>query len=164
VERLEGEMRNSVGLAAAISLLPIAFLPIQAQQKGTPAPRVEVCKLIPKPEVRKFLPWHDVVDRMAVEDEPVGATGSACEFATVRVQVLTWTPSLIESARKSGPLETIAGVGDEAYFHNNRDRYAELYVRVGSRILTLQASADGKMAEVKAKTIELAKVYVTKLR
>jgi hypothetical protein len=82
----------------------------------------------------------------------------------VRTPAPPWSPGFVESARKTGQLETITGVGDEAYFRNNRDRYAEFYVRVGARALTLQASGEGKMAAVKEKTIELAKAYVAKLR
>ncbi len=70
----------------------------------------------------------------------------------------------IDALRKEGPLETISAVGDEAYFLNKKNRYAELMVRVGSRMLTLQADGEDKMDNVKPKVIELAKVYVATLR
>ena len=87
-----------------------------------------------------------------------------CNYPTVHVQVLRFSQSFIEALRKSGPLETISGVGDEAYFRNNQDRYAELMVRVDERLLTLQADGDGKMETVRVKVMDLAKIYVTKLR
>ena len=100
---------------------------------------------------------------MPIEEEAVG-TGSSCNYPTVHVQVLRFSQSFIEALRKSGPLETISGVGDEAYFRNNKNRYAELMVRVDERLLTLQADGDGKMETVRVKVIDLAKIYVAKLR
>lgn len=67
-------------------------------------------------------------------------------------------------ARKKGGIETIAGVGDEAYFHNNANQYAELYVRAGRHLLTLQSNWDGKSEAVKTGTVNLAKALAAKLR
>lgn len=147
----------------------VLSLPLAAQQKGQASSggpqRVQVCSLVAKAEVKKHLPWMDALDQMPVEEEPVGANGSSCNYPTVHVQVLPYTPNFIESMKKSGPLEPITGVGDEAWFHNNKNRFAELTVKVGPRLLTLQADADdGKMDAVKPKVISLARVYVAKLR
>lgn len=86
--------------------------------------------------------------------------GSASRARHARV----FSRSFIEALRKSGQLEGISGVGDEAYFRNNKDLYAELVVKIGSRLLTLQADADKGMETVKSHVIELARVYVAKLR
>ena len=108
---------------------------VSAQQEGSQpsaaeGQRVEVCKLLPKEEVKKYLPWINALDQMPIEEEAVG-TGSSCNYPTVHVQVLRFSQSFMEALRKSGPLDTISGVGDEAYFRNNKDRYAELMVKVG---------------------------------
>ena len=50
---------------------------------------------------------------------------------------------MIDLMRKKSGIETIRGVGDDAYLHNNRNRYAELVVRAGKHLLTLQATRDG---------------------
>jgi hypothetical protein len=71
---------------------------------------------------------------------------------------------VIDVARKKGGLETIRGVGDEAYFHNNASRYAELYAGAGKHLLTLQANADDKIVSVKPGVLNLAKALVAKLR
>lgn len=156
-------------IAAAIGALAALSQPLPAQQRASQAPatapqRVEVCKLVPKEEVKKHLPWIDALDQMPIDEEAVGATGSSCNYPTVHVQVLQFTQGFVDAARKSGPLETISGVGDEAYFRNNRNEYAELFVRIGQRLLTLQADADKGMDTVKPHVIELARVYVAKLR
>jgi hypothetical protein len=128
------------------------------------AQRVEVCKLVPKEEVKRHVPWIDALDELPIEEEAIGASGSSCNYPTVFVQVLPFGQGSIDALRKEGPLETISGVGDEAYFRNNKNRYAELMVKVGSRMLTLQADGEDKMDTIKPKVIELAKVYVDALR
>lgn len=161
--------RQLARLAVSIGVISALSQPISAQQRGSQASstapqRVEVCKLVPKEEVRKHLPWIDALDQMPVDEEAIGTTGSSCNYPTVHVQVLPFTQGFMDAARRSGPLETISGVGDEAYFRNNRNQYAEIFVRIGPRLLTLQADADKGMETVKPRVIELAKVYVTKLR
>jgi hypothetical protein len=78
----------------------------------------------------------------------------------VTVQVLPFQQSTIDSARKRGPLESVAGVGDAAYLYANPAGYAELYVKVGSRLLTLQRSVGmGKsVADVRPGVIALARL------
>lgn len=138
----------------------------EAQAPAATPPRVEVCSLVPKAEVKKQLPWQDFLDAMPVEEEPVGAAGSSCSYPSVHVQVLPYTRSFVDALRtsKTGALESIPGVGDEAWFRHNRKMFAEVAVRVGPRLLTLQASAEDDVADVKARVIDLARVYVARLR
>jgi len=158
-----------IRLAMAVCLVAALLSPpALAQQTGSQAaaagqPRIEVCKLLPKAEVKKYLPWMDALDQMPIEEEAVGA-GSSCNYPTVHVQVLQFSQGFIDAVRKSGPLEPISGVGDEAYLRNNKNRYAELVVKVGTRLLTLQADIDDSIETIKPKVIELAKAYVAKLR
>jgi hypothetical protein len=71
---------------------------------------------------------------------------------------------MIEEARKKGGLEPVSGIGEEAYFHNNLNRYAELYAKSGQYLLTLQSNWDGKDDAVKSGTVSLAKALLAKLR
>ena len=144
---------------AAVAAFVAALLASPVWAQG-----IEVCKLVPKEEVKRHLPWIDALDQLPIEEEAIGTSGSSCNYATVFVQVLPFSQGSIDALRKEGPLETTSGVGDEAYFRNNKNRYAELMVKVGSRMLTLQADGEGKMDTVKPKVIELAKVYVEALR
>ena len=132
---------------------------------GTAGP-IKVCSLLPRDEVKKHLPWQPLLDKLPEEEIPVGVTGSSCEYPTVGVQVLAFTPQFMESAKKAGFSESVPGVGDEAYYRTNPNGYAELYVRVGQRILTIQGSVPtGQKAEaIKPGVISLAKAYVAKLR
>ena len=148
--------------ACAPALLP---QPQPPQQRPTAAaPRIRACSLLPKDEVKKHLPWRPLLDQFAIEEEPVGNYGSSCNYPSVFIQVLPFLQGTIDAARKKGGLETIGGVGDEAYFHNNANRYAELYVRAGTHLLTVQANVDGSIGSVKPGVLNLAKALVAKLR
>ena len=161
MNRLVKAVLIAVGVVCACAPSLLAQNPSAAQ-----AQRISACSLLPKEEVKKHLPWLSMLDQMKIEEEPIGASGSSCNYPSVHVQVLSFSPSFLETARKKGGLETVAGVGDEAYFHNNSNRYAELYVKVGQRMLTLQADVpnDGKIESVKPGVLSLAKAYVAKLR
>lgn len=147
-----------------VATLFAVIVPDAASAQAAAAPQVNACSLLPKEEVKKYFPWMAALDSMPVEETSIGTSGSSCTFPTVEVQVLHFAQATIGNLRKSGGLESVAGVGDAAYLRNNRDAYAEIYVKVSERMLTLQASIDGDYAEAKPRLIELAKAYVAKLR
>lgn len=162
---------NVVAVAALVAVIATG-LPtcLQAQTGAGQQPpqagaqTVAACSLLPKDEVKQYLPWPPVLDQMPIEEEAVGASGSSCNYPSVFIQVLPFSPRTIELARQKGGLETVGGVGDEAYFYNNGDRYAELYVRVGQYLLTVQANANETVDDVKPGAVNLAKALVVKLR
>ena len=101
------------------------------QRAGAAYQAVKVCPLVSVAEVKKIAPWAPQLDQFATaEEETVGASGSSCNYPTVLVQVLEYRPQTIDTLRKSGPLETVAGVGEEAYARDNRGNFAEV-VRQG---------------------------------
>ena len=139
---------------------------LSRQQPPMKSARIQVCALLPKEEVKTHIPWIPVLDRIPIEEEPIGASGSSCNYPSVHIQILPFSQSFLDTARKRGGLETIGDVGDEAYFHNNSNRYAELYVRTGKHILTLQANVpnDGSIESVKPGVLSLAGALLAKLR
>jgi hypothetical protein len=109
--------------------------PSEATTRGPNA-----CALLPKEEVRKHLPWPAFVDNVVkIEEERVGAAGSACEYPSVRVQVLPFSPNFLDAQRKKVQVESVSGVGDEAFFVPRVRQYAEMIVKVGEHLLMLQA-------------------------
>jgi hypothetical protein len=126
---------------------------------------MKVCGLLPKAEVKSLIGGGKVFDMFPPEEEAIPG-GSSCNYGGVMVQVMAFTQGTIDAIKKLGPLETITGVGDEAYLRNNPAGYAELYVKVGARILTLQRDLDpGKtVADVKPGVLALARALVAKLR
>lgn len=149
----------TMGIVFACPLLLMA----QTQPSAIGSPRVKACSLVPKEEVKRYLPWKSHFDHLPTEEEPIGTSGSSCGYPSVFVQILPFSQALIGSASKKDGLETISGIGNEAYFCNNLNGYAELYVKVGKRLLTLQANVQGNIESVKPGVLRLAKVFVEKL-
>lgn len=130
----------------------------------TPPKRIAVCSLLPKAEVRKHLPWNDVVDSMAPEEEPVGAAGSSCNYPSVMIQVFP-VGRLVRGQPTTEPgWQALAGVGDEAWFRPNRSNYAELYVKTATYTVTIQANANGNVDAVKPGAVSLAQAILMRLR
>ena len=154
----------TVGAVSICSPSPQAESSPFAQTPASRSSKIAVCSLVPKEEVKKHLPWRPQLDQFPIEEEAVGTSGSSCNYPSVLIQVLPFSQGTIDAARKGGGLEAVSGIGEEAYFHNNRDRYAQLYVKTGKYLLTLQSNWDGKSEAVKSGTLNLAKVLVTKLR
>jgi len=146
------------------ALIAVSVVSTPQPPPAASSPKIRACALVPKEEVKRHLPWMPALDSFAVEEEPVGVSGSSCNYPSVFIQVLPFSQRMIDLARQKGGLETISGVGDEAYFHNNANRYAELYVKAGKHLLTLQADWDGKSASVKPGVLNLAKALAAKLR
>jgi hypothetical protein len=136
---------------------------VAAQQPPAPTPRISVCSLLTKEEVKEHLPWIPLLDNMPIDEEPVGVSGSSCNYPSVFVQVLPFTQNFMDMVRKQDGIGTVAAVGDEAYFRHNPNGYAEIAVRTGDYVLTLQASVDGDVEAVKPGVLNLANAYVTKL-
>ena len=161
--------RQVATVLSVASLAGSLSQPLLARLQQSPAqsPRIQACSLLAKEEVKKHLPWKAMLDQMAPEEEPIGATGSSCNYPSVDIQVLPFSQGFMDSARKqAGGIEAISGIGDEAYFRNNPNGYAELYVKTGKHIVTLQANVppDGSIASVKPGVMSLAKALVAKLR
>jgi hypothetical protein len=149
---------NAALIAAVAAALPAS---LEAQPA---AAKVAVCSLLPTAEVKQHLPWIKALDAMPPEEEAIGAYGSSCNYPSVTIQVMPFSKQAIDAERAKGGLEAVGGVGDEAWFHNNRNRYAELYVRVGARLLTVQANVSTTIDAVKPGTLSLAKALAAKLQ
>ena len=151
--------------AATAGFAATTLLPGPALSQAAPQP-IKVCPLVSKADVKKNIPWKDVLDQMPVDEEAVGTTGSSCNYPTVHVQVLAFRQSFIDTMGKDTKLDPVSGVGDAAWFRNNKNRFAELAVKVGPRLLTLQADIPdgGTIESVKPGMLNLAKLYVGKLR
>lgn len=129
---------------------------------GTAA--IRACALVTKADVKKHLPWAPMLDNMPVEEEPVGATGSSCNYPSVTIQVLPFSRRTLDMVRAKKGTDAIDGIGDEAYFHRNPNGYGELYAKVGTHLLTLQATAEDDISAVKPGVESLARALVTKLK
>jgi hypothetical protein len=151
-------------LAAAAVASSALEMPVVAYQST--AATIKVCQLLPRAEVKKLIGGNEVFDMIAPKEEALGNYGSSCNYPGVTVQVMTFLQSTLDAARTRGSLEPVAGVGDQAFLYHNPAGYAELYVQVGSHLLTLQRriGMGQTIADVRAGTIALANALVAKLR
>ena len=150
---------NRALIAVAVVAVCVPSLQAQAGKSS-----IRACSLLTKEEVKRYLPWIPALDQFPVEEEPVGNGGSSCNYPSATIQVLPFSQSMIDAARKKGGLETLKGIGDEAYFHNNPNGYAEVYAKTGKYLVTVQANARDKVDAVKPGAMNLAKALVAKLR
>jgi len=134
-------------------------------QSGKPA--IRACEVLTRDVVAKFDTGNPKMrDLIPRNEEAIGSHGSSCNDGSIFVQIDPFLNS--DSYRKSPAKDwqAVSGVGDTAYFHNNRDRYAELMVWSGRHHFTIQLSVpDGRTAEaVKPNTIGIATALVAKLK
>jgi hypothetical protein len=149
----------SLALALAVGSASPELLSAQAN----PSTPVRACSLLSKEEVKRHVPWEAMFDAMELEENAIGDSGSSCSYPTAEIQVLPSSSRIIDIARERGGLEPLSGLGDEAYFHNNADEYAEVFVRAGRYIVTVQADAEDGIDSTRPKAVSLARALVASL-
>lgn len=154
----------------AFALLLVSGTVATAETRQTSAtPRVSACALLTKDLVTAHTPHEQqslsLVLLIPPQEEPIGS-GSSCDYGDIHLQVDPFgAPQKIEQSLAQ-KWSAVAGVGDVAYFRDNRGRSAELYVRSGSRVVTIQMGVPkGKTTEaVKPNAVSLAKALLAKLK
>ena len=151
---------TSLSLVACLAAASAA-----ASQSGKAA--IRACEVLTRDVVAKFDTGNPKMrDLIPRDEEAIGSHGSSCHDGSILVQIDPFLNS--DSYRKSPAKDwqAVSGVGDTAYFHNNRDRYAELMVWSGKHHFTIQLSVpDGRTAEaVKPNTIGIATALIAKLK
>lgn len=148
---------------ASVTLLVVFVAVGSAQTTNQP---VKACSLLTLAEVKKIAPWPPHLDSIAkATEEPVGTRGTSCNYPTADVQVLSFSQQTLDVLKKS-TVESLSGLGDEAYARNNRDRYVEVIAKAGAHLVTVQLNiATGETyASQKPVAIALAQALVAKLR
>lgn len=132
------------------------------------APRA--CAVLSKELIAQHTPHEKDALRLVLsippEEHVIGATGSACEYGGVHLQVNPFaSPQYVEQQLVKDGWTRESGVGDLAMFRDNRGSYAELYVRSGARVITIQMSVpNGKTAAgIKPNAVALAKAVLEKM-
>ena len=154
---------NRFGTALFLATTIGSISPAMLSGQATPSAPVRACSLLPKEEVKRHVPWAATFDFIEPEEQAISDSGSACRYPTVVVQVFPSSSRIIEIARQRGGLEALSGIGEEAYFHNNSDEYAEVFVRAGRYIVTVQADADRGIESSRTSAVNLARALVASL-
>ena len=102
---------------------------------------------------------------VAPMEDALGKSGSACWYGGITLQVDPFASATFEKQRDKAWVP-VSDVGDSAYFRDNRGNYAELYVRVGGRALTIQMDVPrGRTsASIQPNVIALAKALLPRLK
>jgi len=127
------------------------------------------CSLLTKELVTQVSPYEKqalaAVMLVAPIEDALGATGSACSYGGITLQIDPFPAATLDKHRTNAWV-AVQSVGDAAYFHDNRGNYAELYVRTGARVLTIQMDVPmGRTAaSIQPNTIALANALLPKLK
>jgi hypothetical protein len=154
---------NRLAIALPLALAIGSSYPDLLSGQSTASTAIRACSLMPKEDVKRHVTWASMFDAMQPEEDAIGESGSSCAYPSVHIQVLPSSSRIIEIARERGELERISGIGDEAYFYNNSDEYAEVYVRAGRYILTVQADVNDRIETVRPGALNLARALVAAL-
>ncbi len=162
-------MRRAVALLLVMGVFTPALMARQtARGAGTPA-RPSACALLTKELVTQITPYDKqtlagVLGVRPTED-PIGQSGSACSYGGITMQIDPFPFATIEKLRTPA-WAAVPGVGDAAYFRDNRGEWGELYVRSDTHVLTIQMDVPtGKTAaSIQSNTVALAKAILPKLK
>ena len=151
-----------------LSVLFIGIAHHDASAQGR-ASGAQSCALLSREIVAKFSAASKTsVDPAGPKELPLGASGTACEWGDLTVQVDPMPAAALEKLPQRDPKnwEAIQGVGDAAYLHNIKDIAAELFVRVGKRTFAVLVNvpAGTTTAAFKPAIIDVAKAIAPKLR
>ena len=154
-------------LSLACAAGPVsAFHPQDSSTKAAP----RACTLLTKELITRVTPARDTRYLFMVppSEDKVGANGSGCQYGDTYLQIDPFTPARLDALYKerSQVWAKVPGVGDAAYFHDNRGEYAELFVRAGAHVLTIQMDVPaGSTSEaIKPNVIAMANALIPKLK
>jgi hypothetical protein len=157
---------------APLLLLVSAAAPLTAadfDKAASAQPAVGACTLLTKDIVAKVTPYEKKQLALVLSIEPsedaLGKSGSACNYGGITMQIDPFSPAFLEKQRDKTWV-AVAGVGDAAYYRDNRGEWGELYVRAGAHVLTIQMDVPtGRTAaSIQSNTIALAKEILPKLK
>ena len=143
------------------------------QARGaTATTNVRACSLLTTDLIRKVTPYEGKALEINLvgspEENTLGAGGSDCSHGGISL-LIDPSRSNFDSFRKQKgweQAEHIAGVGDEALFHDNIGEWAELVVRSGSHLFAIRMDIPtGKTAaSIKPNVVALAKAILPALK
>ena len=131
------------------------------------AARMSACSLLPTDLMVKVGGINTAaVKYIKPEEEPMGSDGSACEYASVRLQLNPFGKNHQKREPAGRDWQAVAGVGDAAFFRRNGSQYAELIVWTGPHHFTIQfgVPTGGTPDSIRPNTIQLANAIVASLR
>ena len=141
----------------------------QARSGGTAGPpALRACSLLTRELAMKVSgAVNKVVFDLAPDEEPVGKSGSACHYAGITMQIDAFTPEgITRVAEENKEWLPVSGVGDRAYFRNNKNNFAELIGGAGAHTFTIQIGVpfQSTAEAMRPNAIALANAIIPKLQ
>ena len=162
-------MRTVIASLMMISLFSAPTRAGQARSGAAAgAPAIKACALLSKELAMKVSgAANKAVFDVPPQEEPAGKSGSSCNYADITLQVDAFTPAAIDGManQKGKTWEPVAGVGDRAYFHGDRN-FAQLIGYVGGRTFTVELGVpfQSTAEKMKPNVIALANAIIPKLK
>ena len=161
-------MHLIMALSLAMTSVAVDAMVLQAGKpapQGKPAP--SACSILTRDLVMAHSPASkeslNLTLKIPPQEDKIGDTGSACQHGDVMLQINPFPVANFDAMFSR--MTPVSGVGDKAYFRDNRGEWAELAVLAGSRMFTLQMDVPkGKTAaSIQSNVVALAKAVLTKL-
>ena len=161
---------SSLAIATWLAAPPASALQARGAT-STNAPAIRACSLLTKELVKKVTPFEGKALDIYLMGEPDadsnGAGGTDCSYGGIAIQIdPNFSYEAFKNQKDWANAEPVAGVGDEALFHDNIGEWAEMIVRSGPHLLTIRMDVPkGKpAASIKPNVIALAKELLPKIR
>lgn len=163
-------MRHDLALTLLVVLAIRATAAVSAETAASDREKAGACSLLTRELLAKNTPEDperfEFGLKIPAAEEPVGVAGSMCEYGGVLLQVDPFASPAVVEQSLAGQWTKVSGLGDVAYFRDNLGEWAELYVRDGERVITLQMDIPaGRTAEsVKPNVVALAEAILPQLQ
>jgi len=161
-------MRHIVATLLLVGHVAPPLVALQPARPASPGGRPGACSFLTKEIVTQVTPHQKkalgLILQIPPEEEPVGASGSGCSYGGIYLQVDPFAVGRFEQLRDKTWV-AVPGVGDGAYFRDNKGMWAELYVRAGQRMFTIQMDVPtgATSTSLQPNTVALARAILPKL-
>ena len=160
------QLRQNVG-----AFVVGACIVLQAGSNPSAQSAPHACDLLTRELAMKVsVAANKVVFDIPPEKDARGAAGSSCNYGGITLQIDALSPATLDSYSKQkgreGEWSSVTGVGDRAYFRNNRNTFSELMGVVGPHTFFIQMGVpfQGTAEGVRPNLVALANAIIPKLR
>jgi hypothetical protein len=170
----EASMRLLLSCLLAMGCLVRPIAASQARGRAASGPStIRACALLTRELARKMTPYEGQALQFMLrsspepEEDTLGAGGSDCSDLGIAVQIdPRFSFEVFRRQKDWEQAEHVAGLGDDAFFHDNIGEWAELIVRSGPHLLTIRMNVPpGKTAaSIKPNVVALAKALLPNLK
>ena len=160
-------MRLVIAVVLVVSGVVLNAAGFQTSGGAAKAPATSACSILTKELLAAHSPASKdtfaLIVKIPPQEDKIGA-GSSCQYGDTNLQIDPFPVANFE--KLFGKWTPVAGVGDRAYFRDNRGEWAELAVVSGARMVTIQMDVPrgGTAATIQPNTVSMAKAVLAQLK